>query len=137
MLRLLVVEDQVEFYEDYLMRFFEKLLPMETISVVHVPSIDSALTALREPWDVVLMDYTLGPRAEFLGDPVLNGADLVAFRRAIEAKEMVPKAIIFGTSASAVGNRLMVSKGADVGVSKLNVEEMAGRIEGVLKKQRA
>jgi len=133
MFRLLVVEDQADFYEDYLLRIFEKLLPMEKISVVHVPTLDAALTALREPWDVILMDYSMGPGTDFLGDPVRDGADLTAFRRAVEeTQEDIPKSFILGTSSNQVGNRLMLERGADNAVLKLQVPEMAKIIRGAL-----
>jgi CheY-like chemotaxis protein len=135
MFRLLVVEDQADFYEDYLLRIFEKLLPMEKISVVHVPSLDAAITALPEPWDVILMDYSMGPGTTFLGDPIRDGGDLTALRRAIEENQDIPKAFILGTSSNQVGNRLMQERGADNTVLKIQVPEMAKLIGGVLKSE--
>lgn len=133
MFRLLVVEDQAEFYQDYLLRIFEKMLPMETISVVHVPTLDAALVALVLEWDMILMDYSLGAKTEFLGDPIRDGADLVAFRRAVEAQNGMPTAFILGTSSNQVGNRLMQERGASNTVLKIQVPEMAKLIEGALK----
>jgi CheY-like chemotaxis protein len=133
MFRLLVVEDQADFYQDYLLRIFENMLPMETISVVHVPSLDAALAALSDPWDMILMDYSMGPKTEFMGDAVKDGADLISFRRAIEQTQGVPKAFILGTSSNQVGNRLMQERGADNTVLKLQVPQMAKMIEGALK----
>jgi CheY-like chemotaxis protein len=135
MFRLLVVEDQADFYEDYLLRIFGKLLPMEKISVVHVPSLDAAITALSEPWDVILMDYSMGPGTTFLGDPIRDGSDLTALRRAIEETQNLPKAFILGTSSNQVGNRLMQERGADNTVLKIQVPEMAKLIEGALKSE--
>ena len=132
--RLLVVEDQAEFYQDYLLRIFENLLPMETISVVHVPTLDAALVALLEPWDMVLMDYGMGAKTEFMGDPIRDGADLVSFRRGVEHKRGLPQAFILGTSSNEVGNRLMQERGANNTVLKLQVPQMAKLIEGALKK---
>jgi len=133
MFRLLVVEDQVEFYEDYLLRLFGKLLPMEKISVVHVPTLDAAIVALQEPWDFILMDYSLGPKTDFLGDPVRDGADLVAFRRAVEESRSMPKAFILGVSSNQVGNKLMQDRGADNTVLKLAVPQMTTFIKEALK----
>jgi len=133
MFRLLVVEDQAEFYQDYLLRIFENLLPMEKISVVHVPTLDAALVALKEPWDFVLMDYSLGAKTEFMGDPIRDGADLISFRRAVEQGQEVAKAFILGTSSNRVGNQLMQERGADNTVLKLEVPQMAKLIEGALK----
>lgn len=133
MFRLLVVEDQAEFYQDYLLRIFEKMLPMETISVVHVPTLDAALVALVLEWDMILMDYSMGAKTEFLGDPIRDGADLVAFRRAVEEKNGVPVAFILGTSSNQVGNHLMQERGASNTVLKIQVPEMAKLIEGALK----
>ena len=124
MFRLLVVEDQIAFYEDYLMRFFGRLLPMEKISVTHVPTIKAALVALLEPWDVILMDYQMGSLARFLGDPVRNGADLTSFCRAVEQQRQYPASRIVGTSSTEVGNRFIRAKGADCSFLKLHVEDL-------------
>ena len=134
MFRLLVVEDQADFYQDYLLRVFEKLLPMEKISVVHVPTLDAALVALQERWDFILMDYSMGAKTDFLGDPVRDGGDLVAFCRAIEkARGWHPGAFILGTSSNQVGNNLMRNRGASRTVLKLEVPQMATFIKGALK----
>jgi CheY-like chemotaxis protein len=128
MFRLLVVEDQVEFYEDYLLRIFEKKLPMEEINVTHVPSLQAALVALLEPWDMVLMDYTLGPKAEFLGNPVYSGADLVVFRRAVEEAGKCPRTYILGNSGNDVANRLMKEVGANSSCFKNDVVGIADAV---------
>lgn len=134
MYRLLVVEDQTEFYQDYLLRIFERTLPMETISIVHVPTLNAALMALLEPsWDMILMDYNLGPKAEFLGDPVRDGADLIAFRRAAERTQPLPKAYILGIGGNQVGNQLMLAKGANHVVLKIRISEMVDLIRGMIK----
>jgi CheY-like chemotaxis protein len=133
MFRLLIVEDQTDFYEDYLLRIFTKLLPMEEISVVHVPTLEAAVVALPEPWDVILMDYSMGAGTTFLGDHVRDGGDLTALRRAFEETQDIPKAFILGTSSNQVGNRLMQERGADNTVLKLQVPEMAKLIKGALK----
>ncbi len=134
MFRLLVVEDQVDFYQDYLLRIFGKLLPMESISVVHVPTLDAALAALQEQWDFILMDYSLGAKTKFLGETVRDGADLVAFRRAVEEQNGRTKCFILGTSSNEVGNRLMRGEGANTTVLKIQVPEMAKLIEEALEK---
>jgi CheY-like chemotaxis protein len=133
MFRLLIVEDQVDFYEGYLLRLFGKLLPLEKISIVHAPTLDAAIAALQEPWDAVLMDYSLGPKTEFLGEPVRDGADLVRFRRAVEEKTGQPQAFIVGMSSNGVGNRLIQERGADAAMLKLHVPEMAKLIAARIK----
>ena len=138
MFKLLVVEDQVDFYEGYLSRIFEKTLPMDKIIMVHVPTLDTAIVALQEHWNFILMDYSLGAKINFLGDPVRDGADLVSFRRAIEKADDgcggIPRAYILGISSNQVGNILMNERGADDGVLKLQIPHMADYIQGALKK---
>jgi len=128
MFRILVVEDQEDFYKDYLLRIFEKLLPMEKVNITHVPTLGAALAALLEPWNMVLMDYTLGSKVEFLGDTVRDGADLVRFRRAVEAENALSPAYILGTSGNDVANRLLMGVGANDACLKLNVEDMAATV---------
>ncbi len=128
MFRLLVVEDQADFYQDYLLRVLGNLLPMEKISIVHVPTLDAALVALQEQWDFILMDYGLGAKTNFLGDPVRDGADLVAFRRAIEKTQKGDGAFILGMSSNRIGNQLMQERGANDSVLKLEVPQMAKMI---------
>jgi len=137
MFRLLVVEDQVEFYQDYLLRLFEKLLPMENISITHVPSLDAALVALANPWDFILMDYSLGPKTDFMGDAIRDGGDLISFRRAVEADKGLPTAYIMGISSNQVGNRLMEEKGANNSTLKLNVVDMANLVKKIMAKEKA
>lgn len=131
MFRLLVVEDNAALYQDYFLRLFEDLLPMEKISMVHVPTLRAACQALLEPWDFVLMDYAMGPKCDFTVDvTVRDGADLTRFRRAVEEEQEVPKAFILGTSSNQVGNRLIQENGADNTLLKLEVVEMAKLIKG-------
>lgn len=132
MFRLLVVEDQVDFYQDYLLRLFSRLLPMEKVSVTHAPNLEAALVALRDPWNAVLMDYSLGTRTEFLGDPVRDGSDLVRFRRAIEALTGQPKAYILGMASSKVSNKRLQETGADTSLLKLQVVDMAKLLAGMI-----
>ncbi len=131
MFRLLVVEDNVDLYQDYFLRLFENLLPMEEISLVHVPTLRAACQALLEPWDFILMDYALGPKCDFIDDiTVRDGADLARFRRSVEEKQEVAKAFILGTSSNQVGNRRIQESGADNTLLKLQVVEMAQLIKG-------
>jgi CheY-like chemotaxis protein len=135
MFRLLVVEDGDVFYEDYLLRIFKKTLPMDKITIVRAANLDQALEALPEAWDMVLMDYSMGPITELSGEPVRNGADLTRYRRVLEQtadKELTP-AVIVGISSSTASNRLMSSQGADRTLSKLEAETMARLIKGALK----
>ena len=132
MLRVLVVEDHIKFYQNYMLRFFGKLLPMEKISLVHVPTLNAALVALLEPWDMIFMDYSLGAKTEFLGDPVLDGADLVSFRRSVEETKDTPHAFILGTASNSIGNLHMLDRGADHALLKNKVPEMAKLVRGAL-----
>ena len=125
MFRLLVVVDDGDYYQDYLLRIFEKLLPMEEISITHISTIAGALGALQEAWEMILMDYSLGPKADFLGDVVRDGKDLIAFRRAIERREGTGTATIVGISSNRVGNDLLREQGANCFFSKLSVELIA------------
>ncbi len=134
MFRLLVVEDQVDFYNDYLLRIFEKLLPMEKIFVAHSPTLNSALEALQEPWNMILMDYNMGAAVTLLDSPIRDGADLVRFRRGIEAQMPRRLAFILSTSSNRVGNQLMAEQGADAQVLKIQVPMMAQIIAEELKK---
>ena len=130
MFRLLVVEDNADLYQDYFLRLFENLLPMEEISLVHVPTLRAACQAMLEPWDFILMDYALGPKCDFREDiMVRDGADLTRFRRAVESDHDVAKAFILGTSSNQVGNRLIQEGGADNTLLKLQVVEMAQLIK--------
>ena len=134
MFRLLVVEDQIEFYRDYMLRIFEKSLPMKAISITHSPTLNAALEALREPWDMILMDYSMGPRIQFIGDPVQDGADLTRFRRAIEQDSKLGKSFILGIHSNQVGNLRMQERGTNSTVQKIQVLEMVKLIRGELKK---
>ena len=78
------------------------------------------------------MDYSLGSSAYFLGDPIRDGGDLTALRRAFEAQKGGKKAYILGTSSNQVGNELMVMRGADSGLLKLKLPEMAEEISRLL-----
>ncbi len=137
-MRILIVEDNVDFYNDYLVRLFGNLLPMDQIEMVHATTVTEALTVISKKWDVILMDYSLGKGAELNGHKIRDGMDLVRIRRAVEAEPVVvdgkvtnalAPSFIIGISNSQVGNRLMVEVGASTSFLKLQVVEIAKEIE--------
>lgn len=133
-MKVLVVEDNVEFYEGYLLRIFSRLLPEDKVEITHAESIEAAAPLLALPWDAILMDHGFsdsvrvppdGPE----GSPVLrDGVALVKHRRALEAQTGLPAAFIIGIASNQVGNRLMVEAGANTALLKLHVPEMAREI---------
>lgn len=138
MFKVLVVEDDEVFYQDYLLRLFAKSLPMEQLQFTHVPNIERALEKMIELWDVILMDYALGSafKVEQTGSIFRDGKDLITLRRQLESSrppdsadgETMPASFIIGTSSNQVGNRLMVEAGANVSLLKIQVVEMAREI---------
>lgn len=137
MLRLLIVEDLDDIYQ-YYERILTNLLPKEKIEITRAATIPDSLELIREPWDVILMDYAMGMPGEIEGDPVKNGADLIKVRRVVEANPtvvdgkvtnaLVPSFII-GTSSSMVTNEYLVRDGADTSLLKSAVPDMAREIE--------
>ncbi len=128
MLRLLIIEDLDEIYE-YLERILMNLLPRERIEITRAATILDSLELIREPWDVILMDFAMGESASIEGDPIRNGADLVKVRRAVEQGETLAASFIIGTSSATVTNEYLVKAGADTSMLKLEVPEMAREIE--------
>jgi CheY-like chemotaxis protein len=139
MLRLLIIEDLDDIYQ-YYERILTNLLPKEKIEITRAATLRDSLELIREPWDVILMDYAMGDAASIEGDPIKNGADLVKVRRCVEAinacevedgkvtEALVPSFII-GTSSSMVTNEYLVRDGADTSLLKSAVPEMAREIE--------
>ncbi len=124
-LKVLIVEDVDDLHEYYL-RIFEHSLPVEEVEFTRASSLQAAVAALPEQWDVILMDYALGEPATLDDMKFRNGKDLVAFRRALEgSRGDVSRCFIVGISSNGVGNDLMVDHGADLGLLKLRVPEMA------------
>ncbi len=141
MLRILVVEDRTEYYQDYLLRIFAKTLPMDEIQFTHVTSIAGGLDMLAKDWDVILMDYALGAshKVEETGSVFRNGSELIQLRRLLETEvsESQPHSpltasFIIGISSNQVGNRAMVEAGADTSLLKIYVTEIAKEIQGRL-----
>ena len=138
MFRLLVVEDQVDFYQDYLIRIFTQMLPMDKIVLTHAPDLQTALAALaEESWDLVLMDYALGPKFNFHGVPIRDGTDLVAFRRCLEgppdSKDRKPRIRVWGIAAHTASNRLLIEAGADNAWTKNEVPALAVALRTLLR----
>jgi CheY-like chemotaxis protein len=134
MYRVLVVEDNTEFYEQELLRFFDKLLPMDKLEIVRAGGLEEALTMVAEPWDMVLVDYFLGAAALGLPTPdgeeskrVKHGADFVEVRRRVEA-EGSQRATIVGISNVTIGNALIVKAGADCSHNKGLLEEITREV---------
>jgi CheY-like chemotaxis protein len=139
MLRLLIIEDLDEIYQ-YYERILTNLLPKEQIEITRAATILDALELIRDPWDVILMDYALGETASIEGTPIKNGGDLVKVRRAVESEVVgdedpggavprFPPSFIIGTSSSMVTNEYLVKDGADTSMLKSAVPEMAREIE--------
>lgn len=132
-MKILVVEDNMEFCSDYLLRIFSNLLPMEQLELTHTVDIESTVESLQEPWDVVLMDYVLpGPVRVPPEDPagllIKDGASLTRLRRQLEQAKKLKPAFIIGTSSHQVGNRCLMEAGANISYLKLQVPEMAREI---------
>ena len=128
-MRILIVEDNVDLYNDYIIRIFGNLLPMDRLEIQHASKIEEAITNLAQPWDVILMDYNIGkPHSSPEGAKVRNGGDLVELVRSME-QGTNRHSFIIGTANNQVGNREMVAKGADTSYLKLHVVEMAREIE--------
>lgn len=134
MTRILVVEDNVDFYCDYLLRLFQNLLPMEKLEFVHAATIEEAVLNLPLAWDVILMDFAMPgtfrvPPDNPEGLLIKDGADMVRLRRQFEKSDGLKPSFVMGTSSSGIGNRLMVEAGADVAHLKLEVPQMATEIK--------
>ncbi len=130
-LRVLVVEDNEELYQ-YFLRLFENLLDMEKFEFTHVSTIQGALDALDDEWDIILMDYELGVAGEANGTQVRNGADLITYRRTLEematqvgVDQSCPKCQIVGTSSSRITNNILMKAGADLVYLKIEVPHIA------------
>jgi len=129
--RVLVVEDDENIYQNYLMRIFGELLSMEKFEFTRVGNIYTALEALEEDWDIILMDYHLGVQyVERKGMHFRNGADLVAYRRTLEeADPKLSKPQIAGIAGSTVCNTKIVNAGANAAFLKLEVPEIAAKLK--------
>lgn len=129
-MRILIVEDNKDFYNDYLIRLFNNILPMDKLEIVHASTVAEVLFKINDWWDVILMDYFLGKSVtELGGKKIKDGADLVKIRRVIESKSPNPASFIMGISNNQVSNRMLISAGADTSFLKICVIEMAQEIE--------
>jgi hypothetical protein len=136
--RILVVESENEFYQEYLLRHFGSILPMEDLEFVQAPNITAALERLPEVWDCILMSSPLGSpvRVPETGSIFRDGGDLIAFRRELEKEpapghlygEAIPASFIMGIASNQVANRGMVEAGADTSLLKIHVQQMAQEI---------
>ena len=131
--KLLIVEDNDAFYEDYFLRLASRLLPMEKVELTRVSSVSAALQAIPEAWDFILMDYRLGPPAEVGEEKVRNGGDLVRYRRRLEEGPRIAPTAIIGMSSDGIGNQIMMEMGATASFSKLDVEPMCKYVKGLMK----
>lgn len=133
MTRVLVVEDNVSFYCDYLLRLFGNLLPMDQLEFIHAATLEEAVMNLSLEWDVILLDFALpGTFRDQEGLLVKDGAGLVRLRRKFEAANQLKKSFVMGISSSGIGNLLMVEAGADTAYLKLKVPQMASEIKNKL-----
>jgi len=132
--KILVVEDVQAIYEYYL-RVFEQILPMADLEFTHAGSIQAACAVLENPFDIILMDYSLG--APFLAPgatkPIRNGAELIQVRLLLERRGVVRQALFFGTSSSKIGNDLLTRAGAHYIFHKTRVEELANALKTTYK----
>jgi CheY-like chemotaxis protein len=136
--RILTVEDNEEFYHTYLLRMFEKLLPVDKLQFVHTARVAEALELLQEKWALILMDYELPDTVKLALEDgkqlsMRHGNALVLFRREAEKQEGVPRTPIIGMASSRIGNHLLREAGADRAFLKLEVPEIARSIKDYLK----
>lgn len=137
-MRILVVEDNEEFYHSYLLRFFAKLLPVDKLQFVHTPRVAAALELLKEPWSIILMDYALSDsvKVEVEGQGttmIKDGRDLIKIRRRQEQTgEGLPTSLIIGMASSQIGNQILRQAGAQKSFLKLQVPEMAAAVKAHL-----
>ena len=81
--KVLVIEDMDVLYE-LMLRKFEKALSIDNFEFTNVKTIPFALDSLEQDWDAILVDYYLGVQHGERGESCFrNGADLVAYRRAL------------------------------------------------------
>lgn len=139
-MKILVVEDNTEFYKEYFLRIVGDLLPTEKVEFIHEDSLKKGLLQLCMPWDMIILDYAFPENAKFPADgpegkPVRDGADLAEIRRSLEAdpKNELKPASIMAISSTQVGNRAILAKGGNVAYLKLQVPEMAAEINKMLK----
>lgn len=139
-MKILVVEDNTEFYEGYFLRILGSLVPVERIEFVHEDSLAKGLLQLSLPWDMIILDYAFPENAKFPGDDpngrvVSSGADLAEIRRYFEAepKNELKPASIMAISSTQVGNRAILAKGGNAAYLKLQIPEMAAEINKMLK----
>jgi hypothetical protein len=135
-MRVLIIEDRQALAEEYL-RIFNHILKGD-YSYTHVPSVEAALSPLAEEnWDVIFIDNELGQGAVYPpgsedGIRLNNGYDLVRFRRDIEdTTDGVSKSYIIGIAANRVALTFFGDVGADDGMLKLHIPEMAERIQEI------
>jgi len=132
-MRVLIIEDRQALAEEYL-RIFGHLLK-GNYSYTHVPSVEAALSPLvEENWDVIFIDNELGQGAVYPpgsedGEKIISGYDLVKFRRGIEdAAKGIDKSYIIGIAANQVALAFFKNVGTDDEILKLNIPDMAHRV---------
>ncbi len=131
--RILIVEDNSGIY-DYYMRFFNILLDMDQMEIVRARDMIEALPILAQQWDIILMDYDLGPAHVYEDTKFKCGADLIAYRIFLTNNvESVKPCVTIGTASHMVGNLAMVGAGADHSFRKDEVIKIAKAIEKTVK----
>ena len=118
-----------------MLRKFENLLSMENFEFINVKTIPFALNSLEQDWDAILMDYYLGVQCGERGESCFrNGADLVAYRRALEkAEPEKKKAYIIGFSGSDLRNNDMMDAGATCSFLKLDASGITEVLDALAK----
>jgi CheY-like chemotaxis protein len=138
-LKILVVEDDNGVYA-YIARIFAAMMPTEEAELTRAESVAAALEKIQEPWDVILMDYSLGDSAALEGTPIHDGGDLIRVRRAVEERSPESRRAredlrgvhfthIVGTSSSHVGNELLLELGANASFLKHQIPELIADIQ--------
>ncbi len=133
-LRILIVEDMDVLYEIVLQKLEEEL-SITDFEFTNVKTIPFALDALEQDWDAILMDYYLGFQYGERGESCFrNGADLIAYRRALEEAEPEKrKTHIIGFSGSDLRNNDMIDAGATCSFLKLNASGIAEVLNSLVK----
>lgn len=136
MYRILVVEDNTELYEKELRRYLEAILPAGKFELHRAAGLEEAAAVVTEPWDVILVGYSLGHSAPTVpeepeGKRVRNGAEFVALRRTVEvgSDALGKPSTIIGISSFQVSNAQMVEAGANTSVNKSRLEDLAREVE--------
>jgi len=138
--KILIVEDNSEYCEGYLLRICKSILPPGAVEFTQVRTILEAIPVVCSPeWQAIIVDFDLpAPKKDdVLPDgspvpPIRNGAHLVHLRRRWENERKTLPIPVMGNAAHEVGNRALRAAGTSHNFSKLNTVELAKAIKGIL-----